>query len=425
MKQVLYNILGFLARAVIRRHKPRIVAITGSVGKTSTKQAVTTVLSSHFTVGGVSGGYNNELGVPLAVIGAAAPGRNPLAWLRVILLGLRRIVGGAYPEILVLEFGADKPGDINRLMRLYPPNVGVLTAIAPVHLEKFKTLENVAREKKLVISLLGPHGRGVASIDDPLVFKEVSGLTVPVLGYGTSERADVVVEDIRLTKRNGPWGLNFKIHHKDTTVPIFLPGIVAEPQAWAAAAAAAVGLVFGLNLVDCGQSLLHYKMPPGRGRLLKGVSGSMIIDDSYNASSRSTVAALQTLDKVSAAVGGRRLAILGDMLELGLAETEAHEEVGRETQNVAVDILITIGNRASIINETAGLSGMPAESRKHFDDSQSAIDYVRPLLKADDVVLVKGSQGARLEHVVKALLAYPETASGDLPRQNKRWLQKK
>lgn len=410
------------------RYKPQIVGITGSVGKTSTKEAVYTVLSSKFRVRKNIKNYNNELGVPLSIIGVESGNKNPFIWLWVFCKAVCLLVwkSGKYPEILVLEMGADKPGDIKYLTQLAPCRVGVITALGPVHLELFGTMEKLVREKHQIVLHLKKEDTAVLNADDQLVMSVQDKLKSKAITFGFNESAIVRATEVDVSAGPSadPWvdvqikGLSFKIIYNGSIIPFFMPSVLGEHQVYIALAAAAVGLAFGMNLADVSAALRNYSSPAGRMRLLPGIKHTSIIDDSYNSSPMAAKAAIKVLDKLK--VSGRKFVVLGDMLELGQYTEQGHKEVGEAVAHVA-DVLVTVGSRARIIADTAKATGLPEEGVFEFGQAEEAGKFVQERIKTGDIILVKGSQGARTERVVKELMAEPEKAMQLLVRQGPEW----
>ncbi|MFA6553306.1 MAG: Mur ligase family protein [Patescibacteria group bacterium] len=431
MKKILEWKLRILARWILMRYKPQIVGITGSVGKTSTKEAVYTVLSSKFRVRKNIKNYNNEFGVPLSIIGVESGYKNPLVWLWIFIKAVGLLVWKSrrYPEILVLEMGADKPGDIKYLTQLAPCRVGVITALGPVHLELFGSMEKLVREKHQIVIHLKKDDTAVLNADDQMVMAVQGKIRSQVLTFGFSETADVRASEVDVSAGPSadPWvdvqikGLSFKIMYQGSIVPVFFPSVLGEHQVYIALAAAAVGLAFGMNLADVSAALKGYSSPAGRMRLLPGIKNTSIIDDSYNSSPMAVKAALNVLEKLK--VSGRKFVVLGDMLELGQYTEAGHKEVGEAVAHVA-DVLVTVGSRAKIIAQTAISIGLPEEGVFEFGRAEEAGKFVQERIKMGDIILVKGSQGARTEKVVKELMADPEKAAHLLVRQGPEWDRK-
>ncbi len=429
LKKILEWKLRVLAKAVLRTYKPNVIGITGSVGKTSTKEAIFTVLSSKYRVWKNIKNYNNEIGVPLSIIGMESGNKNPFSWMRVFMKGISMILFRMknYPEIIVLEMGADKPGDIKYLTDLAPCHIGVITAIGHVHTELLGSLEKIISEKQRIISHLKSDGIAVLNIDDNDVAKTAEKTRAQIVTFGYSEKADVRATelDISAGPSSDPWidvevkGLSFKLQFKGSTVPVFLPAVVGEHQVYAALAAAAIGLSLGMNMADISAALNTYRPPAGRMRLLPGIKHTSIIDDTYNSSPMASRAALKLLKSIT--VSGRKFTALGDMLELGTYTEQGHREVGMAAAEV-VDVLITVGERAKDIANGALESGMAKEHVYQFGNTEAAGKFIQQRIKKGDIILIKGSQGARMERVVKELMAEPLKAPELLVRQSEDWL---
>ncbi len=414
----------------MNKYKPDVVGITGSVGKTSAKEAAATVLEKKFNVRRSPKNYNNEIGVPLTIIGVEKnPRRSVWGWLKVFLKAKKLILmrDKNYPQILVLEMGADKPGDIEYLTQLAPCKVGVLTFISHAHTEFFKTIKKIAQEKKAIISHLRPDGFAVLNFDNDLVMQNAGATKAEVITYGFKDGADLRATDINvLTDEQTGWpiGLNFKVLYKGNTVPIFLPGMIAKSSISSALASLAVGTIFGVNLVDGAQALGKFSGVAGRMRLIPGIKNTLIIDDTYNSSPEAAKAAVEALAQVVIKNGAERYVALGDMLELGLETENAHRELGFKVAELAIDNLITVGEAAKYIAQSAKEAGLDEHRIYIFDNSESAGRFLQEKLKEGDVVLAKGSQGARMEKIVKELMAEPLQAEKLLSRQAKEWENK-
>ncbi len=421
--------LYWLSKIILRRHKPVIIGITGSIGKTSARDAVFTVLSSQFSIwrGEKGKNYNNEIGAPLVILGARHHGRNLFGWIGVFFIFLRRLFSGSYPKLLILEMGVDHPGDMDYLVNLAPPAIAVITGIGkiPVHVEYFENPEAVLAEKAKILNALTQNGKAILNADDKnvLMLKEKS--RAPVLTYGMGETADVGVEEFRVFFRDEhgikiPDGVVFKIRYQGALIPVRLSGALAKTQALAAAAGFCAGIVFGMNPVAIAEALAEFRPPPGRMRILKGNKRTIIIDDTYNAAPAAMEAALETLASLPAK---RKIAVLGDMLELGAYTEEAHRKIGRMIPPSA-DILFTVGTRSRFIEEEALRSGFFESQVRHAADSREVESMLEPMLEPGDMVLVKGGQGMRMERVVLAIMAEPEKAHELLVRQSVDWKKK-
>lgn len=407
-QKLLRATLAFLASRILKKYRPKLIVITGSAGKTSTKEAISTVLGTQFSVRKTERNLNTEYGVPLSIIGVT-PATSALTVpivMRAVVYALRQIfvTEADYPKILVLELGADRPGDIRYFVKWLKPSIAVVTAIGeiPVHVEYYSGPEAVAREKSWVVRRLPRTGLAVLN-DDDLVVSDMQNVTrARSRTFGFAEDADVRIVEYE-TREDG---IGFKLYSNGTFVPITLRDCFGKPHAYAAAAAAAVGIEMGLNLVEIADALLKYQPPPGRMRLLEGIKGAKILDDTYNASPAAMHAALETLGELPAK---RRIAVLGSMREIGKYTFEAHEATGFLAATVA-DILITVGDAGKIIGEGAKGKGFPAERMFHFESADLVGPKLQQMLEPEDLVLVKGSRAVHMEKIVEEIMANPERA---------------
>ena len=424
--KILQLILKQLAKLIIWRFQPQVIVITGSVGKTSAKEAIYAILKNYRRARKSKGNLNNELGVPLAIIGPLAGGwkeeelklvsrdtpagkekiRKLLFWFKVISSALISVLNphkSAYPEILILEYAADRPGDIKELLEIAKPYIGIITAIGeiPVHIEFFSGPEAVAREKARVVESLSANGFAILNFDNEAVMNMKERTRAKIITFGFNENADVKISSLENRIENGiPIGVSFKIEYAGSFVPVVLKNVFGRAQAYAAAIAACVGLIFDLNLVEISEALsANYQPAKGRMNLLKGIKSAYIINDAYNASPISMEEALKTLTDLPAE---RKIAVLGDMLELGKYSVEAHESIGRLAGKI-VDILITVGPRAKFIAESAKFVGLDEGRILSFDTTTEACQSVQDLIKKGDLVLIKASRAVGLEKVVEEI----------------------
>lgn len=387
----------------VRKYKPGIIVVTGSVGKTSTKEAIYTLLKANRFARASSGSFNNELGVPLSILGDWQKITGKYFWIRVILASLWRLVFRVkYPEILILEYAADRPGDIKYLLDIAKPQIGAITAIGdiPVHVEFFSGPEAIAREKAKVVEALPITGFAILNYDDQTVLKMRHRTKAHIITYGFNEDAEVQITNFENRMEGSrPAGISFKLNYGGSFVPVRLDGCFGKSQAYSAAVAACVGLVLGLNLVKISEALLEYQSPPRRLKLLTGIKHTYIIDDSYNASPLSMHEAIDTVKSLKAK---RKIGVLGDMLEIGKYTPEAHEAIGRMAGKV-FDLLITVGARGKFIAEAAFSAGLPKKYIYSFDTSEEAKLEVQKLIKKGDLILIKSSNAIGLDKIVEEI----------------------
>jgi len=423
--KILKKIMRRLARWTIWRYRPAVIGVTGSAGKTSTKLAIKAVLERDRRVRVSFGNLNSDLGLPLTILGdwseqdlalvsrATPAGTKTLAklgfWIKVIVTSLWRIIFSSaadYPEILVLEYGADRPGDIKYLLSIARPNISVITAIGdiPVHVEYYGGPEEVAREKGRLIEYLPVGGFAILNGDDDVVMNLQSRTRARVMTFGFDKTCEVRISRFENKVHDGqPSGISFKLEHGSGIVPVRIGNVFGRAHAYAAGAAAAIGIVFGMNLVTISEALARYAPPTSRMQLVPGVKYTNIIDDSYNASLIAMRSALETLAALPAK---RKVAVLGDMLEIGKYTPEAHEAVGRMAAKDA-DVLFTVGLRAKFIAEAARGAGMKRTAIFSFDTVGEARKPVKDFIKKGDLILIKGSHSMELNKIVDEIKEIP------------------
>jgi len=429
MKKLLIAILTLESRLIIRKHKPFVIAGTGSVGKTSTKDAIYDVLKD--SIGFVrksEKSLNNEIGLPLTVIGVPNALYDLGAWARNVLVGLKLVLGGSeYPDCLVLEVGADHPGDIKRVVQWLHPDIAVMTKVSrtPVHVEFFKSPEEVFEEKAALAMAVKPGGVLVVYADDEKTLslgERVKGRDVSVVSYGLNDAAAVRGSDMSVLYENGaPIGMSMKVSAMGEERTIQLKGILGETYAYPLLAAAAVGVSRKIPMDSIAKSLEGHVAPRGRMNVIPGINGSTLIDDTYNSSPDAVSAALAVMKTLQCT--GSKIAVLGDMMELGKFSAGEHRRIGTEAA-MSVNRLITVGQRSRLTAEEAIKGGLSADSVKSFDTSKEAAEHLKQTVQAGDIILVKGSQSMRMERVSSALLREPEKAAKLLVRQEKEWLAK-
>ena len=430
MRRLFRALLYCLAAATLRRHATIVIGVTGSVGKTTTKDSAAIVLATKYRVRASAKSYNNEFGLPLTVLGEDSPGRSLIGWVALIVRSCARLLyyrRRSYPEVLLLEMGADHPGDLAKLTALARPKISVVTAIASAHLEFFTSLDEVAKEKRTLFSVLPKDGVAIMNADDELVAASVVPAGVRVLRYGFSE-CDVRAHDVITTfEHTGETSThvravtNFKVTTGGSTVPVHLYGLIGVPAVTSALAAIAIGVAMDINVVDAAHALASYQGTPGRLRLLPGVRGTTLIDDSYNASPKAALAALDVLASIPIETGQWRWAVLGSMAELGSDTESGHMSVGEHIVKRGITGLVTVGERARIIAQAARKAGMDPHMIFSFAKATEAGHFLQDRLQAGDIALVKGSQVMRMELVVKELLAEPLRAEELLVRQGPEW----
>jgi len=414
MRAILEQILASSAARVIARHKPEIIAITGSVGKSSAKDAIATVLGGRFDIRANRRNLNTEIGLPLTVLDLPEGGSSPFKWLLILTRAISRsYVNGRTPKTLVLEMGLQRPGDIGKLCDIAPPNISVVTAVAESHVEYMGSIDAIQKEKRVIIERLPKDGIAILNRDDERVWAMRTKTKAKIVSYGYHEEADfrALADSVSYAcSFDRECGTHVKIMANGSAVPFFLPEVLGRHGLYAALAAAAVGSVKGMNLIDVSEAMKGYRPPPGRMRYVAGIKHTVIVDDTYNAAPRSALAALDLLGELPLAEkDDKRIAVLGDMLELGSGTQEGHRLVGERAAAKAT-LCIFVGERMIIAKDAALAAGASPDHVFHFPDADAARLFVQERMKKGDIVLVKGSRGMRMERVVKEIMAEPERA---------------
>jgi len=432
-KKIISYILKIESRFVLWKYKPKVIAITGSVGKTSTKDAVYGIISKISYVRKSEKSYNSEIGLPLTILGCPNGWNNPYVWLKNILKGLWLFIWPhKYPEWLVLEVGVGKPGDMRQTASWLKTDAVIITAIGetPVHIEFFNSRDHLVKEKSGLIKTLKKDGLLILNADDKTVLELKTKSKNRTLTFGFSEDADVRgSEESILYSDSGlpageaglPQGIIFRVDEGGNSLPVIIEGVFGKNHLYASLAALAFFYGLKFNILDAINALKNYDVPPGRMRLLSGINNSLIIDDSYNSSPFACESALKTLGEIKSV--GRKIAVLGDMLELGKYTEESHKNIGKIAEKNA-EILIVVGPRAKILEEGAVLAGMNEKNIFEFNNSRETGEFLKTFVKNGDLVLVKGSQGMRMERAVEAVLKDKENKEKLLVRQDKEWLEK-
>ncbi len=361
-----------IARFWRRKLHLRVIGITGSVGKSTTKELIAEVLSQRYRTLKNPGNLNNEIGLPLTILQL-----------------------GHGHDHAVLEMGFYVPGEIAFLCDIALPQVGVITNIGTVHAERAGSQEAIFRGKSELVQALpaAPEGVAVLNFDDPWVRKMEEKTQARVFFYGLSPQAHLWADHI---EGLGLEGIRFRLHYGHETLHVRVP-LIGQHSVHTALRAAAVGIIEGLTWQEIldGLRMGHTQL---RLTVTRSASGALIIDDTYNASPESVLAALNLLQELE----GRKIAVLGDMLELGPYERHGHELVGMRAAQV-VERLVTLGPRAHMIATAARRAGMKRSAVLEFDEIQPLIEWLQKHLKPGDVVLVKGSHGLRMDRIVAAL----------------------
>lgn len=412
-KKLVVTILGWQLRRLYKKNNFKVVAVAGSLGKTSTKSAIAQVLSSKYKIRYQDGNYNDIVTVPLIFFGQDLPNLfNPFAWLAVFWRNegeLRRY----YPyDIIVVEVGTDGPRQIAKYAKYLKADIGVLTAIAPEHMEFFDDLDGVAAEELQIANL----SEKLIINSDFVESKYAKRIKKSISTYSIKSAANIRLKNITFDG----FSSDFDVLENDVLLLRAKHEAVAEPRLYSVVAAVAVARELMLTPDEIKKGLDNLRPLAGRMQKLAGINGSVVIDDTYNASPPAMKAALDTLYRLEAP---QKIAILGNMNEMGNYSQAAHEEIGNYCDPKKLDLVITLGPDANkYLAPAAEAKGCKVQQ---FDDPYSAGDYLKRIVKKGALILAKGSQNRVFaEESVKLLLDNPADAK-KLVRQSEQWLKTK
>ena len=366
--------LGDIARDWRRKQDIPVVALTGSNGKTTTKEMIAACLDTTFSVLKTKGNLNNLIGVPLTLLDLTENER-----------------------VVVLEMGMNVPGEIRRLTEIAEPDVGLITNIQKVHLEGLGSLERLKEEKGELFRRMRRDGTIVVNQDDPRVMELASHYPGQKITFGTEHPAEVMAKEVRL---GGEGGTSFTLILEGEAMAIHLP-LLGRHFVPDALSAVAIACLFGVEVQQIKEALENFKPFPMRMEVVRLKGRTTLINDAYNASPYSTELALETLAEAKGE--GRAIAVLGDMLELGSFTKEAHEQIGKKVSELSIDFLLALGEEASTVVQSAIRHGFPMKSARMVENHSEAISLLREMIQDGDWILVKGSRRMAMEKIVEGL----------------------
>ncbi len=366
--------LGDLARERRRKYQTPVVAITGSNGKTTTKEMIAACLKTTFPVLKTEGNLNNLIGLPLTLLNLTERER-----------------------VVVLEMGMNVPGEIRRLTEIAEPDVALITNIHPVHLEGMKSLEKIKEEKGELFRRMRQDGSILVNQDDPRVVDLAQTFLGQKISYGIENPSDVMAKDVQLKKD----GTYFYVSMEGEELDIHLP-LLGRHFVLNALSAIAGATLFGIPLEKAKEALEHFRPYPMRMEYKELPGQIHLLNDTYNANPRSMELALETVAEMRGK--GRAIAVLGDMLELGEFGEEAHRWIGRRVSELKIDLLLTFGEKTKILKDSAIHHGMSSEKTFTAQDHEEAILWLDQTIREGDWILIKGSRGMAMEKIVEGLI---------------------
>lgn len=390
MQKILFSYLKFWATGYLKRTNPEIVAITGSVGKTSAKEAIFEVLKVKYqtNVRKSEGNLNNESGVPLAILNYKKSPNNIFSWIAILASVPFRSLFLKSVKILVLELAADKPGDIKYLTSFVKPKVAVLTSIGPSHLAAYGSMEKIIEEKTDLLRALPAEGIAVLNIDDANVRKVSYGGRWQKITYGIQNAANIQAKDIDTQINNFNSATTFTLKDNGQVSKISQNTFGLRTNVLASLAGAAVGKIYEIKSDEIANGLNKVLPENHRMNIFKGKNETIVIDDSYNANPLSMQAALEMLHHIKAK---RKIAVLGDMREIGSISSEAHTLIGKYAHEVA-DLVVAVGSEA-----------VKYKSDHHFKSKDKAAKYILNEIRSGDIILIKASRSIGLDKIAEEL----------------------
>ena len=400
MKRIAQYLLAFCAKRIIKKFKPIIIGITGSVGKTTTKDCIAHILESEYSVLQTYKNANNEFGLPLSILELKASNTKS-GWIDVIKQAFKKAYTlDTYYEVLVLEMGMSEPGNLAYLHTIVQPHIAIVTNVESVHMQYFKNQDELAYEKATIIRKLRSGGSAFVNYDNEYTRKMITmhPTSTKIYTFGFDKKADIYATEVKNTEL----GLKAVIHEGEKKYPIHAPHLLGKHCMYSLLVAWGVARRLNISEQDIMKGIKTFKGPEGRMNLVEGINHSWIIDSSYNAEPSSMRAALSTLKDIPQ--GERRIAILGDMLELGSQEKDLHQELGRFVSDLRLDLVCFVGPRMKYAYESFQKQPVTyTRSALYFENSEKAAENLPQKIKEGDLLLIKGSNGMKMDTILQVL----------------------
>lgn len=429
LKQLIKRIFQYEAKLILKKYNPKIIAITGSVGKTITKDILYALLSKKFFVRKSEKSFTTELGVPLTIIGSSNGRGTILEWIKNITFGFLLLFKKEnYPDILILEIDGDKPDDILNISKWIKPDILIITAIGevPSHIESFNSdIQKFLDEKKKLLDVVTREGTVFYDADDECTGRLVQDFTLKKVSCGLVNDCDVFGSDFQILSGTMnsikiPTGMSFDVEINSKKFSVNVMDTIGVSNEYAILLSLAVANDLGVGIKESIGIINKLPTLPGRMKIISGIKDTIIVDDSYNSSPIAMKQAVDALFRVD--ISGRKIVVVGDMLELGKFSRNEHRVVARLLRDTA-NYVICVGLRArkGISEELLSL-GFSESNIISVETSEEAGKFLQNIIQAGDIILVKGSQSMRMERVVEEIMRHPEDKEKLLVRQEVEWV---
>ena len=404
---------SLLAKLIIWKYHPIVIAVTGNVGKSSTKEAIALVLSKKYIVRKNELNYNNPIGVALTIFGVDQQGSSSYAvWFKHLWIGFKLLIKKQkkYPQVLILEYGADRPNDIKKLCNIARPDIAVVTSIGsiPVHIEFFSDIDKVYTEKSTIVKMLKPKGTAVLNYDNEKIYNFRKLTKETIISYGFNEGSDVHISSYKINSSDNPMdaSMYMRFDYKNHFAPFEIKGALGKGYAYAFLCAVSVGMALDINLVDSLHALEDFQLLPSRLNLIPGIKNSFILNDCYNASPIAVENALNLLNDFP---NHRKVFVFGDMRELGTYSERAHRLVAKQIVDSNIKIFVGVGELTNFTIDSLEKLNFDKNNIYHYDTSNDARLKVQDLIYPGDLILIKGSNGVHLNIIAKEIAFDPSS----------------
>lgn len=430
IKSLIRNILKRNVKSALERYNPTIIAVCGSVGKTTVRNLLAQSLREYGAVGSNRKNYNSEWGIIFSILQVEAPGKNPLEWLKIMAKSFAfGNLEEEFPDIWVLELGVDKPGDMDFFVQDFLKFDAVIFTFygeSPVHLENFESVKDLVQEDLNALTALKDDGFVIANSDDPMQASMIKKHKDHIITYGLYE-ADVTLVDIQseidMVDDKSVWDtygtaikpiLHQKISYRGGLVPFQVEYMFGTAQAKCLLPVVSFFIHEGVNLIEISQKITTFQPVNGRMRFFEGIKDTLIIDDTYNAAPASVEEGLRSMEFIKLE-GARKIAVLGSMMELGEKEIDEHARIGQVAAE-HVDILVTVGDKMIHAHKEFQFH-KSYKAAIHVQEPEDAVDWIRMNVTPNDIFYVKGSASTHMERVVAELISFKKYRTQNLVRQ--------